>query len=102
MGLGTDAELDYMLEDAGDPVVFSRGASVIASTSCLFDRKQLIGQDGSGLSIIGRDLTLVIRNGTQGTTAINDVATIAGVAYRVRDLGESLADGTRIITIAGG
>jgi hypothetical protein len=102
MPLGTDAELDYMLEDAGNAVVFSRGASVLATTSGLLDRKQLLGQDIEGLSPVGRSVTLTIREGTHGTATINDTATVTGIAFTIRDLGEPQADGTRVLTLAGG
>jgi hypothetical protein len=100
--LSTAAETDYMVKDCGDAVVFSRGASTVASTFGILEKKQVLGHDGSSMVVVGRDITLAVRDGTQGTTTLEDVATINGVAYRVRDLGLVLADGTRVLTLAGG
>lgn len=99
---GSAAELDFMMQDAGLPVVFSRGATTLATTFGLFDKKQILGQADGSYEVTGRDVTVTIRDGTQSTTTFEDTATIGGIAYSVRDLGLALADGTRVITLAGG
>lgn len=91
-----------MLQDAGEPVVFSRGTSTLAPTFGLFEKKQILGQADGGYEVTGRDVTVTIRDGTQGTTTVDDIATIGGIAYRVRDLGLALEDGTRVLMLAGG
>lgn len=102
MAFGTTGELDFMLKDAGVAVVFSRAGVTLASTYGLLDKTQLIGQVDGNYEAIGRDTTLTVRDGTIGTTTHEDVATIAAVAYRVRDLGVAQADGTRVLALAGG
>lgn len=109
--LGSAAELDYILTDIGDSVAFTRGATTIATTHGILDTKQLLGESEGGLVPVGHDTTLVIRDGTEGSLRVDDVATVtvtdkSGVtisvtAYRVRDLGLRLADGSRRLTIAG-
>jgi hypothetical protein len=97
---GSPAELDFMLKDAGSSVVFSRAGVRLAATYGLLDTKQIIGQADGGFAEIGRDVTLVIRDGTQGALQVNDAATIGATAYRVRDLGDVDADGTRTLMLA--
>jgi hypothetical protein len=99
---GTTAELDFMLEDAGVAGVFSRGAATLASTYGLLDKKQIIGQADGGYVELGNDITVAVRDGTQGTATLEDVVTIAGIAYRLRNLGVAQADGLRVLTLAGG
>ena len=99
---GTAAELDFMLKDAGSPVVFSRAVQIIATTYGNFERKPLLGQGPGGYEDLGIDTTLVIRDGTHGTAMLEDTVTVDGGTYKIRDLGVKQADGTRVITLAGG
>lgn len=99
---GNAAELDYMLRDSGEAVVFTRGASVLATTYCQLDRTQIFQPGINGLEETGHDITVGVRDGTIGATTIDDVATIGGVAYRVRGLGVLLASGMRMLSVAGG
>ena len=97
---GSAAELDFMLKDAGQPVVFARAGKTLATTNGLFERKPLLGQGPGGYEDMGIDTTLAIRDGTQGTLTLEDTATIGGVSYKVRDLGVVQADGLRLLTLA--
>ena len=97
---GSVAELDFMLKDAGQPVVFSRAGQTIARTYGNFDQKPLLGQGPGGYEVIGTDRTVVIRDGTQGTATLDDAVAVDGGTYTIRDLGVKQADGTRVLTLA--
>lgn len=102
---GASAELDFILADqviADDRCVITRAGVVIARLTGMLKRSQVIGTDGASLDIIGRDVTFTLRDGTEGATRINDVATIADEVFSVRNLGERLNTGLRVFTLAGG
>ena len=107
MAWDATAEIDFILADdviAGDQLVISRSGMRIATATGVLNRKQIIVQGNAGIEIIGRDLTFLLREGTQGTARVEDSVTVTTnlgtFMARIRDLGEPQSDGTRLLTLA--
>jgi hypothetical protein len=95
--LGTVAELDYMLADAGVPVVY--GAQ---STSGLLDVLSLDELMPEGIRIGERSIRVGIRDGSLTALVVGGAITVNGASYHIRDCGHPLAEGTRYLTLADG
>lgn len=93
MSLGTTAELDFMLKDAGEPIAY--GSAPVQTTYGLFDRAPLQALTDAGLTVVGRKTYLTIRDGSLTGLAQDTAITVKGVTYSIRDIGFGDDDGTR-------
>lgn len=91
--LGTSAELDFMFADAGIAVVYG-------AQSCNgFLDKETMRAGHEGVEVVDGEESLVIRDGALTALANDTAITVDGIAYKIRDTGFALTDGTRRITI---
>jgi hypothetical protein len=97
VGVASAADLDAALQDAGDAVVF--GAQ---TTYGLLQRHPIEGALDGGLAIGARDSLLAVRDGDPKLAGLanGSAITVAGAAYKVRDLGFARPSGLRDLVIA--
>jgi hypothetical protein len=103
MPLGTSAELDFMLRDCGEFVVFADASTTYGSLR----REDVNTRDDGGFQIVGTETVIALRDGTQPvgfkdgallTIYPSEAAYLAmasGVDYRMRTEGPATADGLR-------
>lgn len=93
MPLGSNADLDFLLRDAGVPVAFG-----VSSTFGTLDIEDGVTTGADGIGVQTRATVLRIRRGTLAGVQVDSVITVDGEAYRV-DLIEREGDGalTRLL-----
>src|SRR5438309_1190094 len=95
MPLGTAAELDFMLKDAGVAVTY--GAQ---STYGLLNKSvQKIQSSGTDFEISDGSETVQIRDGSLNTLQADAAIMVGGSNYVIRDIGQPSTDGLRTITL---
>lgn len=95
MGLGTDAELDFMLEDSGDEVVYGT-----QRTFGHLDRGVAEALPGeSTFRLLDGAVTLVIRIGSLTNLRRDSAITVAGDSYKIRDVGLPDDEGWQRLTL---
>lgn len=94
---GTDAELAFMLQDAGEAVRFG-GRSTFGSLS----REPLQVPTDRGVVVDGWHTTLEVRanDPVLAAVVVDSVLTVDGVRYKVRDRGVVLPSGMRTYVLA--
>lgn len=101
MGLGSDAELDFILKDSG--VAVSYGSAPVQSSYGHFDRGEVVAQGDSGaMEVVGRAQTFVIRDGSLTGLKQDTLITIAGSAYKIVDTGVPDTEGWRRLSVTEG
>jgi hypothetical protein len=93
---GSVAELDFMLADAGIPVVY--GAVTVFG---LLDVSPIYSSSEGGIQIVGRITKLGIRDGAI-SPMVDDMLTVGGKTRHVLDLGDPDADGLRWLQLVEG
>lgn len=94
---GTDAELAFMLQDAGEAVRFGGRA-----TFGVLSREPLQVPTDRGVVVEAWHTTLEVRanDPVLAAVAVDSVLTVSGVRYKVRDPGVALPSGTRTYILA--
>lgn len=93
MPLGDASELDFVLQDCGNAVVF---AGVRGTVYGLLRREDVDVVDPSGTTLKLTSTTLLLRDGTQPSAwKEGALLTVDGVGYRLRDPGVVQPDGLR-------
>ena len=94
MPIGDASELDFMLQDCGEAVVFT---GVRATTYGVKRTEEVTVVDpGTGASLNLTATTLLLRDGTQPSAwKEGDTLTVGGVGYRLRDPRFRRPDGAR-------
>lgn len=97
MGLGSAAQLAHMLKITGDPVVFG----VLVTVGSLNRIPNEVLGEG-GVEIRGYRVTLDVDATDPKLVAVKNgsALTVAGVAYKVRQVGDAMPDGLRTLDLA--
>lgn len=94
MAFGDASELDFMLQDAGEPVVFAGVRGTVYGLKRDDDAELIDPSTGAQLSITRT--TLLLRAGTEPADWTEGaLLTVGGVGFRLRDPGVVQPDGCR-------
>lgn len=86
-----------MLAGIGSSVVY--GSSPVQTCSGSLKRLSVDEATAAGLSRIGVQTVLTIRDGALASLIDDATITVDGVDYVIRDIGVALQDGTRRLTV---
>lgn len=98
MPLISAADLDFALQDFAG----SQSPNVTyGAQSCYGDLKRATLEEliDSGLHRAGSHITLLIRDGALTGLVDESSITVNGAPFTIRDSGEALADGSRLLTL---
>lgn len=94
MPLGDASELDFILQDCGEAVVFDGVRGTVYGVKQT--EEATVVDPGTGASINLTTTTLLLRDGTQPAAWTEGATlTVGGVRYRLRDPGFRRPDGAR-------